>query len=693
MSTLVYNIGELETPKEKLLLHFGLFFDGTLNNEKNTKLRFKYLNQLEDGKKVTDYVVQPGDSPEIIAEKKAKSKYLILPTDDEETVLEKEKLIAKRREALNKNKSDYYQPYNQADERNWLDKQGVDNSLMNDFTNVARLYMCCDQKNYGIYIEGIGTEDKQKDIEAGFQYGSGTTGIRGKVRKGCEKLAEKVVEKIKANKGDSQKQKKITSVTLDVFGFSRGAAAARNFVYEVKGKKREEDLKIQKKREVVGYKQNTFRNYGNDYQTSVPVYGDNYYDKDDVKIEHLDCLDNGKMPKFGYLGYYLLKQGLTKEELQEISLHIRFIGVYDTVSSYEEFGDDFSSMVKGIRHSVASYFENDVEELQLNNLGNFVKAVHYTAMDEHRQNFALTRLKASGGSCKEFALPGVHCDIGGAYETGLEVVDEIETSNYIQFSKLDKFKKKLIADGWYFENQLSTEWESMSSAFEETKWYHKVGATIATRGISNIPLYRKLTGKRFLKKEYSYIPLHFMEQELLSCPTTSKHIMILETTSEYSIDNEGLLIQAKNYLQKHTIEGNKKWELLTEEELNARKIKRTLEEYSKDLAEQTREQAMLEFQQERQRTLTDNLAIEKISPHRINPQINPQDDELKFSEIVQDDESTLPEIILEEVVVYSDQALLKKLRNQYFHWSANRDWLGMDPTSDRKRIIYPKEEN
>ncbi len=667
MSTLVYNTGEFEKKQEELMLHFGLFFDGTLNSKVNTELRFKYLNQLEDGKKVTDYVVQPGDSPEVIAEKKAKSKYLILPTDDKETVLEKEKLIAERREKINKNKSDYYKTYNQADERSWLDKQGVDNSLMNDFTNVARLYMCCNQEEYGIYIEGIGTEDGKKDEGAGFQYGSGTTGIRGKVRKGCEKLAKE----IKKNKKEG---KAIKSVTLDVFGFSRGAAAARNFVYEVKGKKREEDLKIQKKREVVGYKQNTFRNYGNDYQTSVPVYSDNYYDKDDVKIERLDCLDNGKMPKFGYLGYYLLKQGLTKEELQEISLRIRFIGVYDTVSSYEEFGDDFSSVVKGIRHSVASYFENDVEQLQLNNLGNFVKAVHYTAMDEHRQNFALTRLKASGGSCKEFALPGVHCDIGGAYETGLEVVDEIETSNHKPFWFLSKYREELIEKGWFSEEQLT-----INNKF----------LNFLTKGI----WHRKLTGKRFLKKEYSYIPLHFMEQELLSCPTTSKHIMILETTSEYSIDNEGLLIQAKNYLQKHTIEGNKKWELLTEKELNARKIKRTLEEYSKDLAEQTREQAMLEFQQERQRTLTDNLAIEKISPHRINPQINPQDDELKFSEIVQDDESTLPEIILEEVVVYSDQALLKKLRNQYFHWSANRDWLGMDPTSDRKRIIYPKEEN
>ncbi len=71
MSTLVYNTGEMETPKEKLLLHFGLFFDGTLNSKNNTQLRLENLNRLEKGKKVSDYIIKPNDSPEVIAEKKA----------------------------------------------------------------------------------------------------------------------------------------------------------------------------------------------------------------------------------------------------------------------------------------------------------------------------------------------------------------------------------------------------------------------------------------------------------------------------------------------------------------------------------------------------------------------------------------------------------------------------------------------
>jgi hypothetical protein len=34
------------------------------------------------------------------------------------------------------------------------------------------------------------------------------------------------------------------------------------------------------------------------------------------------------------------------------------------------------------------------------------------------------------------------------------------------------------------------------------------------------------------------------------------------------------------------------------------------------------------------------------------------------------------------------QGVLEILRNEYFHWSANRDWFGMNPTPSRKRTKY-----
>lgn len=45
----------------------------------------------------------------------------------------------------------------------------------------------------------------------------------------------------------------------------------------------------------------------------------------------------------------------------------------------------------------------------------------------------------------------------------------------------------------------------------------------------------------------------------------------------------------------------------------------------------------------------------------------------------------------EAQIDYEAQALLRVLRNQYFHWSSNRDWLGMDQCNSRIRIEYPKK--
>ena len=63
-------------------------------------------------------------------------------------------------------------------------------------------------------------------------------------------------------------------------------------------------------------------------------------------------------------------------------------------------------------------------ELSLNNIGAAANVVHYVAENEHRENFSLTNTHV--GVTKVF--PGVHSDIGGSYNDGLEIVEEIETS-------------------------------------------------------------------------------------------------------------------------------------------------------------------------------------------------------------------------------------------------------------------------
>jgi len=78
--------------------------------------------------------------------------------------------------------------------------------------------------SFSAYVEGIGTQDSGRDIPEGMALGTGLTGVTAKVEAGFENLVSRIVRLPGG-------VKRIEYVHLDVFGFSRGAAAARNFVY------------------------------------------------------------------------------------------------------------------------------------------------------------------------------------------------------------------------------------------------------------------------------------------------------------------------------------------------------------------------------------------------------------------------------------------------------------------------------
>ncbi|WP_143883933.1 phospholipase effector Tle1 domain-containing protein [Chryseobacterium binzhouense] len=680
--TFVYNAGAPVVPEGDLHLEFGMFFDGTLNNMYNTELREKYRDKENRIRPKNDYIYKSDGSK-------------IRDDTYKKVVEENEKAIKARRDAQEAEydklgntdpdpndseyvrylKSSHREPLKPGERKFGMDELGVDNSFSNDYTNVARMYKCCEKKEYAIYIEGIGTiggkdengkEKVGRDVDDGFQYGSGFSGVRGKVRRGCEMLAESI-EKAKKNKQNAKK--KLSQITIDVSGFSRGAAAARNFVYEVNNhSKRPVDREVtyKTKSKIVGYRNS--RSLANDAPIPIIEYY-KVYTTNDKSVVDPQYLDNGKMPRFGYLGYYLLSKGVLKlEELESLKLDIRFIGVYDTVSSYEEFGD----MGGGKRAAVGAghatlgaehHFGDDVEQLQLNNLGGFAEAVHFTAMDEHRENFALTRFIGS----KEFNFPGVHCDIGGAYETGTEIVDEIETANIglaltvlssVSINsnlKLETRKQHLIDEHWYKEDELDISVEKHS---------------LYTPGA-----YRKLTGTRFLKKEYSYIPLHFME-ELGS--KHMKHKMIKGTypTTAYPI-NDNILNRAKTHLKKYIDGEAREWLFISDKELaRIRKEKAERDRIDKEIRDMSKHKV--------EPAKIDNLRV--FIPKQI-----PIIEKPKFPPTAENNgnEKEIKTIDIEEVVIMNtEQELLRTLRNKYLHWSANRDWLGMDPAKNYKRVYH-----
>ena len=641
--TFVYNSGTYqETNSGTIHLEFGLFFDGTLNSVKNTELRLTVLNQND---------------------------LKILPSDDEKEVKRKEEELKYRRSGIsdelfeslihnvyirNIENSRDITDYRRADERGFFDRMGVDNSLMNDYTNVARMWNCCND-NYRIYIEGIGTLDRQKDIKAGFQFGSGDTGIRGKVRRGCYELAKKINEKL------PQKTEEVIKVTLDVFGFSRGAAAARNFLYEVNvSNKREEDTKLDKRFERTGKRPYDERseNYYNEYAYF-------YYDKDSVRV-NIDFFEEDKWPKYGYLGYYLLKDKVSPEVLDRIRLEIRFVGIYDTVSSYEEFGNisGLDLLDKGIQHSSESFFKDDVEQLQLNNLGKFQKAVHFTAMNEHRENFALTKMRVE--NCIEKTFPGVHCDIGGAYETTTEYIDEIEIDyDIINHVYLDLFQQYLISEHWYKEEQLDQSFDKM---------------------------YYKLSGTRFLRKEYSYIPLHFMQQffnDILGDSYANVISRNIVTNYPISDPQDEILIKVKERLRKYVFrDENKKEEERSEEEKEWRfipdcEIENKYNQIRDEVLMERTQRALKEMSKKEKRGGKEQKEERLVVRDRFDKNIYfpPEKQTIEGEREINLD-------IYSRNSVFEEQKILRILRNKYLHWSANRDWFGMQPTSDRKRKEY-----
>lgn len=382
-------------------------------------------------------------------------------------------------------------------------------SYGNDYSNVVRLFnfYLVKGNTMSVYTEGIGTEDNKTDDTPGKGFGAGDTGIPKKVLKGCASLAEKVIAKAV--------NKKVNTLTLDVFGFSRGAAAARNFIYEV-----------------------TQADYPS-YEAGTQVRYDNHRQETSFK----------QLPAGGELGKLLLDKGVKCNKII-----IRFVGLFDTVSSYNKSG--IVAMPD---------FDDDVEELHLNQLSKAEKVIHFTAADEHRKYFALTRIESAGKKGIEKELPGVHSDVGGSYPNigedyplKKEYIDEILNGGS---AVLEKEKSRLISDGWYLEGQLEI---------------HSVR--------------RKLSGTRTLiKKDYSYIPLHFMCEFALKEPIP----LTMDKTgleSEYKIskDPKDLLCFIKNRLHGYVFgqEPELKFKYYSQLMADRKANKLNAFEYNKEMNEQ-----------------------------------------------------------------------------------------------------------
>ena len=436
-------VGEVEKggvpdTKKKIDFTFGIFIDGTLNNMYNSVARRKW--EKDQTKKDN-------------------------PTAEE---------LLKTEEDISQDKIDT------TGEQRY--KYEEESSYENDLSNPAIIYQNYlenkDNKVFKIYSEGMGSNTVagpegadtnylldpkyyDEDDVAGYAAGQGKSGILDRVKRAVELMAEK----IKVGKGEA-----VGTITVDVFGFSRGAAAARNFVHEI--------TKPAKKSERKHFKIGAFYNP----EIVNEVVDDNNYP---VSEKYRD----NPLPTNGRLGYILTENGVTFKELK-----IRFVGIYDTVP----------------HHGVSQ--ANDIADLGLNTIATKADfTVHLVAGDEHRLNFSLVDIrsiigKKGGGISKkgvELYLPGVHCDVGGSYVEGRgEVNERLMVSNF-SFLELDltKERERLIQEGWF-------KLKDKNGPKEDEIYIHNDSLL---RSTINQKIARVLTtDRKHLSNQYSYIPLHIM---------------------------------------------------------------------------------------------------------------------------------------------------------------------------------------
>ena len=346
--------------KKPINYTFGVFFDGTLNNMYNSEIRKSVAEKRRLNPKISY------EKAKEIKEKKGKK----------------------------------------------------DSSYENELSNPAILFKSykeeLNNKLFKIYVEGIGTntqsptkaEDYKKDDNVqGPAFGMGSAGIIYRVREAIKKITDLI---------DINDNFYLNKITFDVFGFSRGAAAARHFVYVV----------------------------------THPEY----IPKTNINMETLDIQGeillaskyHKKAPRYGLLGILLDQKGWLTDN---VKVEIRFAGLYDTVPHHGFTQTD------------------DIEDLGLDSINKANYVVHMVAADEHRYNFDLVDIssvaKTSPDSGKkggiELFFPGVHSDVGGSYVDGAPNISyKINFSSEMDF--LTKEKEELIRQGWFSSQQISVKY-------------------------------------------------------------------------------------------------------------------------------------------------------------------------------------------------------------------------------------------
>jgi hypothetical protein len=473
---------EIQNQKTKIHFTIGMFFDGTGNNKLNSdQVYYKNL-----------------DNKNLVKES-ARQKQLMLS--------------GKKNKFEVTTDSSYWNPYSNV-------------ALLHDLYKTKELYLDevdgIQKVSLKQYVQGIGTLEGEKDDLWGTGFGAKERGIIGKVREGCRDLATQIKK--------YEEDYEIVSITFDVFGFSRGAAAARHFCNEILGS---ENIVI-------------------DYDATENFSSiDKAIQIDNTKVVKKNTL----IPKsqtylLGILGDELKKSGVKfrfKDEFDNFKdnglINIRLLGLFDTVVSQfipKYYNDANLDTLKEYKDLVRNedYFEANVN---VDNL-KIKRIIHLTAEDEWRDNFALTTVDKG----VSISLIGAHSDIGGGYAAVLKEKCKlhkftVKTGSLIENINNPIFSKKEIGIKNYFIKK--------GFCYEKEIEFKKIGeTTVEINNMTNIivGVIFKIESNRIVKPRYSTISLFTMKElaeisgvNFLQKPIKSNEIVQYNSYSfEYEIPKE-----------------------------------------------------------------------------------------------------------------------------------------------------------
>ena len=432
-------------PENTIILYIGMFFDGTGNNRFNSESLY--------------YTKVKGNNDRIKSSE--------IPTQLSFT-LTPEKIKEKDISKINiSNRDSYWNPYSNIVKLHDLYKEKSETDLRTK------------KNKYTLkqYVEGIGTEKYKEDSVGGSSVGRGDTGIIAKVERGIKDLVKEKIAPL-------PKDKKIYKIVFDVFGFSRGAAAARHFCNEVK--------------KPAYYVTRTKRDPYDKYDRNARILTD---EKDLVK--HAG----------GILGAELNKIGLKPYEETYNNIEIRFLGLFDTVVSdlvvKENIGYKLTPFFNGIPIIAQEY----LEDIKTNISGLGIKKVfQIRANDEWRANFAYTPTEDG----YTLYMLGAHSDIGGGYAeldkyTSILGFFDATKGDEEMFKQQEKVRKYFIDGDYCKENEI---W------FEKI-YEHTSGFSIESSPTETTPIYEKISGhyilktSRYISNKYSLVPMYVMLQKAI----------------------------------------------------------------------------------------------------------------------------------------------------------------------------------